>query len=57
MSIPHLKGGQLFGLVGRIVSSTKSRTTKIFDYMGLIINYLRKRRVGGLYRDYTGIMI
>ena len=30
---------------------------KIFDYMSLIINYLRKRRVGVLERDYTGILI
>ena len=31
-------------------------TTNILDYMGLIINYLRNRRVGVLERDYTGII-
>ena len=37
--------------------SMKRRTKKILDYMDLIINYLRKRGVGGLDRDYTGILI
>ena len=35
----------------------KRRTKMILDYVGLIINYLRKRRVGGLERYYTGISI
>ena len=35
----------------------KRRTTKIMEYMGLIINYLRKTRVGGLERDYMGVFI
>ena len=35
----------------------KMRTKKILEYMGLIINNLRKRRVGGLDRDYTGIHV
>ena len=43
--------GWLFGLVLRIISSMKMRTTKILDYEGLIINYFRKSRVGGIERD------
>ena len=39
-----------------MVSSSKSKTTKLLDYMDLIINYLKKRRVGGFDRDYTGIL-
>ena len=35
----------------------KMRTTKLLDYMGLIINYLRNRRTGGIDKDYTGILI
>ena len=30
---------------------------KILDFVSLIINYLKKSRVGGFNRDYTGILI
>ena len=33
------------------------RNIKLLDYMGLIINYLKKRRVWGAERDYTVILI
>ena len=32
-------------------TSMKSRTTKILNYVGFIINYLGKMRVGGRERD------
>ena len=52
MSVTYPKvRGWLFGLVLRIISSMKMRTTKILDYEGLIINYFRKSRVGGIERD------
>ena len=47
VSVPHLKGGQFFGLVTRLISSMKSRDTKILDYVGFIINYFRKRKGEG----------
>ena len=31
--------------------------TKLLEYVVIIINYLRKRSVGGPERDYTGILI
>ena len=45
VSIPYLKGGGIFGLVWSILSWRESSNTKLLDYVGLIINYLRKRRV------------
>ena len=30
----------------RIISSRKRSNTKLLEYMGLIINYLKKRRMG-----------
>ena len=42
------KGEVLFGLVWKIISSTKRSNTKLLDYVGFIINELRKRRVGVL---------
>ena len=52
MSVPHPKGGggELFGLALMIISSTKRSNTNLLDFLGLIVNYLRKRRVGGLER-------
>ena len=32
----------------------KRRTAKILDYVGLIINYLKKRRAGGIERGLDG---
>ena len=46
VSIPNPKGGGIFGLVGSIISSTKREKVKLLHYVGLIIIYLRKRRVG-----------
>ena len=47
----------MFVLVTRIILSRKSSNTMILDYMGLIINYLSIRRVGGFESDYMGIPI
>ena len=49
------KGGTLFGLVRRMISSRKMRTTKLLDYVDLVIDYLNKRRIGGFERDYTDL--
>ena len=57
VSVTHPKGGQCFGPVRRIISSMKRRTTNILDYVGLIINYLRNSRAGGLERNYMFILI
>ena len=32
-------------------------TTKLLNYVALIINYLKKSRVGGFNGDWTGIII
>ena len=48
MSVTHPKGGKCFGLVSRIISLRKRSNTMLLDYVGLIINYLKKRRVGDL---------
>ena len=53
----HPKGGNILGLVSRIISLRKSGNTKLLDYVGLIINSLKNRRVGVSERDYTGILI
>ena len=37
----------MFGFARGITSLIEMRTTKLLDYMILIINYLRKRKVGG----------
>ena len=49
-------GGTVFGLVWRITSSRKCRTTKLLDYTGLLINYFRKRRVGVLERYFKHLI-
>ena len=51
------KEGEMFGLVWKIILLGKRRTKNKLDHMGLIINYLNKRRVGGLERAYMGIHI
>ena len=52
MTVPHPKGvGALFGLVLRILLSIKWINTNQLDYMALIINYVKKIRVGGSYRE------
>ena len=55
MSVPHTKkrGG---GLVERIISLRKRRNTMLLYYVGLIINHLKKRRVGGFNRDKTDVL-
>ena len=53
----HPKEGNILGLVSRIISLRKSGNTKLLDYVGLIINSLKNRRVGVSERDYTGILI
>ena len=38
VSVPHPKWGILYGLVSRMISSSKSVNTMIMDYAGLIIS-------------------
>ena len=45
--VPHTKGGSLLGLVSKIISSRKMSNKIIFDYMGLIVNYLKKKKIWG----------
>ena len=54
MAVPHPKGGELFGLVWRIMSLDKRRSKNKLDYMVLIINHFKNRRVGGFERSYMG---
>ena len=51
------KGGTLFEIVLSLLFLMKRRTTNIFEYVSLIINYLDKSRVGGFDRYYTSILI
>ena len=46
MSIPHLKGGGVVWTYEKDHIINERRNTNLLDYMGLIINYLGKRRVG-----------
>ena len=48
MAVMHMwGGGGGGGLVWRIVLLGKRTNTKQLDYMALVINYLKKSRVGG----------
>ena len=51
MSVSNLKGGAIFWICVKDHIIDERRTTQILDYMGLILNDLRKRRMGGLERD------
>ena len=37
--------------------SIKMRTLKLYYYVALIINCLKRRRLGGLDRDYMGVLV
>ena len=47
----------LFRILLRLIPLRKSNNKKILDYVGLIINHLRKMKVGGFERYHTGILI
>ena len=60
MAVPHPKiggGGELFGILWRIILLVKIRITKQLYYVDLIINYLKKMSVGIFDRAYMGIHI
>ena len=51
VSVPNPKWGSIVWTCVKYHIIYKRRTTNILEYVGLIINYLRKRRVGGIDRD------
>ena len=51
----HRGGGGLIVWRGMLLGESKS--TIKFDYVALIIKYLKKSRVGGFKRTYMGIHI
>ena len=57
VSVPHPKGGAFVWTCAKDHIFNEKKDYKKLDYVGLIINHLRKRRVGGLERDWTGILI
>ena len=49
MKFTHPKGGlEVFGLLWRIILSSKTRITGKLGHVGSIINYFSKRIMGGL---------
>ena len=46
LGLEHVKGGEIVWNFVKDHIIDKRRTTNILDYMGLIVNYLRKRRSG-----------
>ena len=57
MAVPHLKGGKIIWTCVEDGIIVERRITKQSDYLGSIINGLKKRMVLGLDRAYMGIHI
>ena len=57
MDIPYPKGGSIVWTFVKDNMIEEISTAKILDCVDLIINYLRKRRIGGVERYYTIILI
>ena len=51
VSVLHPKGKNIVWNCVKDDISRKMRTTKLLDYVDLIINYLKKMMMGGLERD------
>ena len=57
MYVLHMKGGNMVWTYVKDNIIEDSSTTKLLDYVDLIIHYLKKMRVGGFKSYYTGIII